>query len=551
MRGREVLLDSFALHGVEYIFGNPGTTENPLLDGLVEYPAIQYIMALHEGVAMAAANTYTQASGKSAVVNLHAAPGLGNAAGNLFCAFKAGSPLIVTAGQQDVRLRVREPVLQHDLVAMAAPITKWSVQIERPDEVGPIMRRAFKIAHEAPRGPVFVALPVDVMEGETDIGASKAGMLYPAAAADTRGIAAAAELLLASKSPAIIVGDEVAWAHASETVVALAERTGATMWLEWLRNQSPVPTMHATARGSMPTDMAGMRKALSKTDFVLMIGGRFFEELWFEPGTPFAPGTKVVQIESAPVRLAYNNPLDIGLTGDIAQTAQALLAQVEAHSDSGYRNAAAERLAALGREKAAQMAAVAEQIRAMPTDGAMRSAQALAAIRDALPPRTIIVEESSTTRGDVARILPFSGPGDYFAGRGGGIGQGLPGALGAKVACPDRPVVALSGDGSGMYGVQALWSAAHHKLNIVFLIFANREYRVLKQNIDEYRARFRAPTDRPYPHMDLSEPNLDYVRLAEGMGVAATRVTTPAELTRALGVAFAANAPYLIEMVVA
>ena len=550
MRGREVLLDSFALHGVEYIFGNPGTTENPLLDGLVEYPSIQYIMALHEGVAVAAANTYSQASGKSAVVNLHAAPGLGNAAGNLFCAFKAGSPLIVTAGQQDVRLRVREPVLQHDLVAMAAPITKWSVQIERPDEVGPIMRRAFKIAHEAPRGPVFVALPVDVMEGETEIGATKAGTLYPAAP-DARGIAAAAELLLASKAPAIVAGDDVAWTHASEIVVALAERTGATLWLEWLRNQSPIPTMHAAARGSLPTDVAGMRKALAKADLVLMIGGRFFEELWFEPGNPFAPGAKVLQIEAAPSRLAFNYPLDVGLTGDVAQTAQALLTRIKADSDTGYRNAAAERLAALGREKAAQMSAVAEQIRALPTTGAMRSAQALVAIRDALPPRTIVVEESSTTRGDVARILPFSGPGDYFAGRGGGIGQGLPGALGAKVACPDRPVVALSGDGSGMYGIQSLWTAAHHRLNIVFLIFANREYRVLKQNIDEYRARFRAPTDRPYPHMDLSDPNLDYVRLAEGMGVAATRVTTPSELTSALGVAFASNAPYLIEMVVA
>ena len=158
MRGRQVLLETLINHGVDRIFGNPGTTESPLLDSLLDYPQIQYIVHLHEGVAVGAASFYGQASGKTAFVNLHVAPGLGNAIGMIYGALKNNTPMVVTAGQQDTRLRLRDPVLGHDLAAMAAPVTKWSVQVERADELGPILQRAFKIANEAPAGPVFVAL---------------------------------------------------------------------------------------------------------------------------------------------------------------------------------------------------------------------------------------------------------------------------------------------------------------------------------------------------------------------------------------------------------
>ena len=169
MRGKQVLMESLIAHGVEYIFGNPGTTESPILDALLDYPQLRYVVALHEGVALGAASYYAQTSGKPAVVNIHVAPGLGNALGMLYNALKARSPLVVTAGQQDTRLRLRGPVLGHDLVAMAAPLTKWSVQVERADEFALILHRALKIATDPPAGPVFVALPIDVLEQETDV----------------------------------------------------------------------------------------------------------------------------------------------------------------------------------------------------------------------------------------------------------------------------------------------------------------------------------------------------------------------------------------------
>ena len=209
MRGGQVFMESLLLHGVDCIFGNPGTTENPLLDRLIDYPQLPYYVALHEGIAVCAASFYAQASGRTAVVNLHVAPGLGNGIGMMYGALKAGSPMLVTAGQQDTRMRLDNPLLSHDLVAMAAPVTKFSAEPRSADEMGPLLRRAFKIANERPCGPVFIALPVDVMEQETRIPASTAGRLLPATASAT-SIDAALALILGAANPCIVVGDDPA-----------------------------------------------------------------------------------------------------------------------------------------------------------------------------------------------------------------------------------------------------------------------------------------------------------------------------------------------------
>ena len=198
MRGRRVLMESLVSNGVRHIFGNPGTTETPLLDSLPSYPQIDYIMALHEGVAVGAASFYAQATGRTAFANVHVAPGLGNAMGALYGALKANSPLIVTAGQQDTRMRLANPLLGHDLLAMAAPVTKWSVQVERADEMAPILRRAFKVATDAPAGPVFVSLPIDVMEQETAVEPVGPDKVWRSAQADPKGLAEVAALLLKS-----------------------------------------------------------------------------------------------------------------------------------------------------------------------------------------------------------------------------------------------------------------------------------------------------------------------------------------------------------------
>src|SRR5215510_11297192 len=210
MRGKQVFMESLIAHGVEHLFGNPGTTESPILDALLDYPQLHYVVALHEGVALGAASYYAQTSGKSAVVNLHVAPGLGNALGMLYNAYKGRVPLVVTAGQQDTRLRLRGPVLGHDLVAMAAPLTKWSVQVESADEFALIMHRALKTAADPPAGPVFVALPIDVLEQDTEVGPFSVRELYRAPAPDSAGVEAAAVALMAAQRPVIVAGDDAA-----------------------------------------------------------------------------------------------------------------------------------------------------------------------------------------------------------------------------------------------------------------------------------------------------------------------------------------------------
>ena len=347
MRGRQVFFETLLNHGVDRIFGNPGTTESPLLDALLDYPQIQYIVHLHEGVAAGAANFYAQASGKTAFVNLHVAPGLGNAVGMIYGALKNNSPMVVTAGQQDTRMRLRDPVLGHDLAAIAAPVTKWSVQVETADELGPILQRAFKIANEAPAGPVFVALPINIMEQETAIPAGKPGHSFTATRPDPAGIAAMTRLLLASASPAIVAGDDVARAGAVDTLVKLAEKLGASVWFEGLRGRNSFPTDHASARGTLAFDAPGVAKQFASNDLVLMVGGPFFEEVWYAPGSPFASGTKVLQIEAAPSRLAYNFALDAGAVSDVGAGLAALDVALATVADEDFDAAAAKRNAAL------------------------------------------------------------------------------------------------------------------------------------------------------------------------------------------------------------
>ena len=550
MRGRTVFMDSLVAHGVEKIFGNPGTTESPLIDSLTDYPSIDYTVALHEGVALGAAAHYAQASGKTGIVNLHVAPGLGNAIGMLYSAFKANTPMIVTAGQQDTRIRLQEPVLGHDLVAMAAPVTKWSVQVERAEEMAPIMRRAFKIAHEAPSGPVFVALPIDVMEAETAAAALAPDRLFDQTGADPEGVEALARLLATARAPAIVAGDQVARSGASAALVALAEATGADLWHELLHMQAAFPSMHPSARGPLPSDAAGIAKALGDADVVVLIGGAFFDDVWYAPGNHFGPETSIAQIEESAAILAHKQRVDLGLIGHLRVTLEALnqaisgLASAQDQAAAAARN---ERLADLKQTEIDGQQGRAERSWAR---NPMSMARVMAELQAAAPADVVVVDESITASIDLARTLEIGGPGDYFGARGGGIGQGIAGALGVKVAQPDRPVMAISGDGSAMYSIQALWTAAHHDLAIVFVILANQEYRVLKHNLDAYRQRFDAPSNNPYANMDLTAPNLDFTALAAGMGVAATRVDTGDDLGPALKAAFATGKPHLLQVAV-
>jgi len=547
--GKQVFMESLLAHGVERIFGNPGTTELPLIESLRHYPQVRYVMALQEAVAVSMADAYAHASGAVAVANLHVAPGLGNGLGSLYNAWEGQTPLIVTAGQQDTRLRLREPLLGHDLVAMAAPLVKWSVEVQSADEMAPIMHRAFKTAREAPSGPVFVSLPMNVMESRTRHPALMPSTLYACSEPDPAGVAHAAGILLGARDPVIVFGDKVAAAGALDALVALAEMLGARVYGEVLPAQVSFPNQHPAFRGRLSQDQREIRKQLGDCDAVVLVGGEFFEEIWFADEAPFPEATQRIQVDPSARHLGRNYRVDCGLLADPRRALEALDRALDSGADEEFQRAAAERGAALCALKATETQAQLERARAASGNRAMTAARLMAELAAALPGDVAIAGEAISAGLDLMRTLSFRQPGDYLAARGGGIGQGLPSAIGMKLAHPERPVLCLSGDGSALYTIQSLWSAAHHDIPVVFLIINNRSYRILKLNMNRYRTE-AGLADGDYPHLDIDGPAVDFVHLARGFGVAGRRIEAPEEIGPALRAAFDSGEPWLLDVAI-
>ena len=550
--GREIVMETLVAEGVEYLFGNPGTTELPLMDALEDYPSIRYILALQEAIAVSMADAWAQATGRVGVANLHVGPGLGNGMGSLYNAWEGRTPLLVTAGQQDTRYRLREPVLWHDLVAMAAPVTKWSVQAESVIELPELMHRAFKIAQDPPSGPVFVALPFNVMNERTSRPPISPSRIWRRAAPDPEGVAEAARLVLASERPVIFAGDRVAQSGAAAELIGLAERIGADVYGDILPVQVNVPGAHPCVRARGFGDHAQVRAAAGDADLVLLVGGEFFEEVWYVEDAPFPEGAPVIQIDPSARNLGRNHRLDCGLFADPKLALAALAEALDAGADGTYRAGAAARMESIRARKERETVAQRARVeRASPGNRPMSAARAMHELARAAPEGVAVAREAITADSDLSRSFDFRVPGDAIGSRGGGIGQGLPTGIGLKLAQPGRPVLCVSGDGSSLYTIQALWTAAHHRIPVVFVILNNRVYRILKYNMNRFRAVAKVEGRAgSYRHLDLTDPDIDYVSVARGFGVEGRRVAEPEEVGAAVREAFASGAPRLIELVV-
>jgi benzoylformate decarboxylase len=548
MAGRQAIMEIFQAEGVQYIFGNPGTTELGFIDILQDYPQIQYILSLHESVALSMAQMYANASGKTGVVNLHVAPGLGNALGALYNATIGKMPLVVTAGQQDSRMLVREPVLSHDLVAMAKPLTKWAVQLQHVEEIPIIIPRAFKVAQDSPRGPVFVALPSNVIDQEADLSPPSPGTSYRRTRPDPQGIAAAAELLAKADHPVIICGDGVAASHAQEELVQVAEHLGAQVWNTLLMGALNFPISHPQFRGELPGEYTTIRRALGEADVVLAVGADLFDEVFYAEGSPFPDGCALIHLHDSPWEIGKNLPIAIGLLADPKLALQELAEEIVPKMAGAAQQRAAQRRAAMAAQKQQERERQGKRARERWDSSPIAPARLMAALRDCLPDDVVLYHEAITATADLLRSIPLERPGSLFGNHGGGIGQGLPGALGVKLALPERPVVALVGDGSAMYTVQSFWTAAHYHIPVVYIILNNQSYRILKFNMNRYRRTLHIAPGRPYPFMDLTNPPLDFVDIARGMGLAGKRVAHPNDIQPAVTEALALGAPYVLEV---
>ncbi|WP_426165853.1 thiamine pyrophosphate-binding protein [Sandarakinorhabdus sp. DWP1-3-1] len=543
-QGKHVLLDLLASEGVEFIFGNPGTTELPLMDAMVVENRIRYILGLNEVVVMGMADGYAQATGELAVCNLHAAPGLGNAMGMLYNAARAGAPVLVTAGQQDMSIRLTEPLLWDDLATMARPLCKWSFEVASLAELPRAIRRAAKVALTAPTGPVFLSIPGDILTSEapddldmlspTRIGARMRG--------DADAIAAAADLIRAAQSPVIFAGDHVARSGAHAELAALAEAIGAPVYLEGMANTAAFPSNHRLYAGTVARMTPALRAVMDKHDLLVSIGADLLTQSQATGMEALAPGAKVVHLDDEPWQIGKNFTATAAIQGDAKATLPELTALVD--------NCGAQRSNAIATVLAGSRAALLARADAMAGDLPLQPMPALKLIGELLPADAIVIEELlSSGMNTVRHLVPAVAPDSWFGMRGGGIGVALPQAVGMQLANPERPVVVLSGDGSAMYSAAALWTLAHYKLPVVAVIFNNQGYRILKQRtraIGDHSAR----TDT-YVAMDIEAPAIDFMALATAHGVAGVRAETLDDVRTAFEAALASKAPTLIEIVVA
>jgi benzoylformate decarboxylase len=547
MAGRKAIFEIFEQQGVRFISGNPGTTELGFMDILKDYPRIQYVLALQESIALGIAHAYANASGKTGVVNLHVAPGLGNALGALYNACVGKVPLVVTAGQQDTRMLAREPVLSHDLVSMARPLTKWAVQLHHAEEIPVILPRAFKVTQDPPRGPVFLSLPSNVLDEEIEFEPPEAGASYRQTRPDPEGVAAAADLLARAEHPVIICGDGVASARAQEDLVAMAETLGAPVWNTLFMGALSFPATHPHFQGQLMGEYSAIQRMLNPADVVLAVGANLFDEVFYSAAGPLPPGCKLIQLDDSPWELGKNLSPAVSLLADLRPSLRELLEAIESHMDQEAKQKAEARRTALAEQK--EQARMRQKNRA--EDGwnsiPISPARLMADLQTCLPKNAVIYNEAITASADLLRTLPLSEPETFFGNHGGGIGQGMPGALGVKLAKPDQPVIALIGDGSAMYTIQSLWTAAHYHLDVVYIILSNQSYRILKYNMNRYRRGLKEPSGL-FPAMDLIDPPLDFVKIAAGHGVPGRLVDHPDDIIPALEQALSTDGPYLLEI---
>jgi benzoylformate decarboxylase len=533
--------------GVRYLFGNPGTTELTFLDALPD-SGIEYVLGLQEATAVAAADGYAQASGRVAVVNVHVLPGVANGAAILHNAARARSPLLMTAGQQDSRLLMEEPILAGDMVRMTEPFTKWSYEIRRAEEAPAALRRALKVARTPPTGPVFLSLPMDLMTGEVDDDGGPAVTLETPGRPDQAPIERVAEMLLAARAPVIVAGDGVARAGAVPELMAVAERLGAGVHGEPLYRRTSFPGTHPLWRGGLFPTASATRKSLEAADAVLIVGASAFTWFLQTPGLPFVSRVPVIHIDAEAWEIGKNQRVDLGLVAD----PKASLAAVD--------QVLAARMSTVQREDAASRARRLAGVRAEYTARVRGAAQAEAArvpispaflfhtLAGLLAADAVVVDESASSLPFVLRYLPFATAGSFFGSKTGTLGWGMGAAIGVQLASPHRKVVATIGDGSLMYAPQALWTAAHRRLPITYIVANNASYAILKSGM----ISLALPSAKRglYPGMDIVDPEIDHVALAQALGVRAERVDKPAELRDALAAGLAHDGPALVDVAI-
>ncbi len=534
MKAARRLIELAQSEGVDRVFGNPGTTELPFMDELTKVPEFHYYLGLHEGTAVSMADGYARATRRPSFLNLHIAAGLAHGLANMLNARRARTPMVVTVGQQDRRHLIQDPMLGGDLLALAQGAFKDAVEVNQVEDLPTLIRRAFLLSQTAPTGPVMVSIPVDVLEEELDEPLPERTEVRGLGVAE--GADELAEALLGAGAPAIVAGDGVGRAGAVEDLVALAEGLGATVFHEPMYDCVDFPATHPLSAGMLPPVDALIREKLSGHDVVFLVGSHAFSAHYYTDSLPIPERTQILQLDEDRAELGRNYPARIALHGGVGPTVRAITEIV-----GGRCPEAEARIEAARKDQAAPASAPASN------GERMDPAAAADALVAGLPEGAIMIEEAITTGLEVRRAFAASRPGSYHHSVGGALGWALGAGIGVKMARPGDPVVSVVGDGTAMYTIQGLWSAAHYDVPLVLVVMNNREYAACKRGID----RVVAGGGDSYVGMDLTDPEIDFLGLGRSLGVETQSAAGTEELSAAVAEALASGAPTLIDAAVA
>ena len=543
--GRAAFLELLIQEGITHLFGNPGTTELPLMEVVPKYPQLKYVLGLQESVVLGMADGFARASGKLAAVNLHCTPGLGHAMGALYTAKFNGSPLIVTAGQYELGYGLTEPLLYEPLVRIAEPLVKWAIEVERAEDLPRIVHRAAKIAMTPPTGPVFISLPGSILDETVPMDLGQPTRVQSSVQPTDRALHDLADRLRQAERPVILAGQELGRHDCFAEAAALAEQLGAPVYLESVPYNTRFPTSHPANMGEITRNQYKVRETLSNYDLLICLGGDLLRMSPMAPVEPLPEGMPVVHISERDWELGKNFVTETAIRANVGDTLRALLPILSAKLTNTDHAQAAQRLAqAKDQNWQSTRAKFVEASQQHANDIPTHPDYAILQIVEALPENVIVVDETLTTAAALNKLYPADDPLAYLGLTSGGLGFGMAGAIGVALAQPKRPIVAMVGDGSSLYSIQSLWTAAHLQLPITYVIVNNRSYRIIKNRLQAMRG-----TDE-FVAMDMTDPAVDFVSVAQGFGLKATRVEQPSDIRACVEQAIATGKPSLVEVVI-
>jgi benzoylformate decarboxylase len=545
MSGKQAVLEMLKAEGVEYIFGNPGTSEGPLIDMLGEYPEFNYIMALQESVAMGMGESFARSTGKTSFVSLHVDSGLANGIALMLDALNSGTPMVVTSANYDSR-KINET--KTDLAELVRPVTKWAVELDLPDQIPSVLRRAFNEANSHPKGPVYVGFTANALEGIADMNIVPSSKVHDEVSPSLTGIREASNLLTQAKNPALMVGDRVSDDKALNEAVAIADLLGMAVFQSRGAEVS-FPTTHPQYQGIHSLRSQESRESLREFDVILAVGMDTFDELFYWGDVILDGSQKLIHIDPIPGRVGRSEPTDVGIISNCKTALAELISQV---SEAVDPNLVETRKTQVISDASSQRNAYEDSVRDKWDNTPISPARMMFELAKSIPKNSIVVDDSISNRAAMRHYFPANERNDIRGVRGQSIGGGIGATMGTKCAFPDRPVLGIIGDGSAMMTVQGLWTAANDNIPCVFVICNNGMYRVLKVNFNIYQKEILhepEPAGDNLLHSDFVTP-FNLCTIAEGMGLHSERVTDPNEISGAVERALSSGKPALIDVVI-